>query len=87
MCKHEKIRQHGRDRGFTGSVAVYPYTDENRAAHGGITRQEECVACGARRSLNINQCHVEYGTWGETEAEREARRRVIGSSSVARAVN
>lgn len=76
-CKHEKTRQYGRDYGFSGSVAHPPYTEENPSAHGCISYQEECVACGARRWLNVNGCHIEYGTWGETESEREAQRRVL----------
>ena len=63
----------GPDRCFFGPVAVAPYTDENRAAHGGITCIEECRACGARRTVNRNGWHMEYSPWGETRATRQAQ--------------
>ena len=49
--------------GYTGSVAVYPYTEENRAAHGGVTYHEVC-RCGAERAVNANGLHREYSPWG-----------------------
>ncbi len=70
-CTHEHTHQIGDDHCYTGSVAVEPYTDENRAAHGGITYDIECNACGARRSVNRNQSHVEVSPW---RPSREVRR-------------
>lgn len=65
----------GRHYGFCGSVAVYPYTDENRAASGCITYTETCRDCGAKRSVNANQRHYEYSPWGPSSAEQEASAR------------
>ena len=73
-CQHQHTTE-GPAYAYTGSVARPPYTEENRAAHGNICVTETCSACGARRSVNVNGCHREYGTWGETRAEREARAR------------
>lgn len=70
-CQHSRNHQIGDDWGYTGSVAVYPYTDENRAAHGAITIMVECDLCGARRKENHNQGYVEMSPWGPS---REARR-------------
>lgn len=55
-------------RAFVGPVSV----DENRAAHGNVTMEVECVACGARQMRNVNGVHVETGTWGLTRAQRFA---------------
>ena len=57
--------------GYTGSVARHPFTHENRAAHGGVKFVETCSACGARRPRNENGRHVEYGTWGDSLAQRQ----------------
>jgi hypothetical protein len=70
-CKHSRTTC-GANRCYTGGVAVHPYTDENSAAHGGVTYAEECDQCGARRSVNANGCHVEVSPWGETRAARRA---------------
>lgn len=59
-----------RERAFSHPVA----RDENPAAHGWITRTEEC-ACGARREVNVNQAHREEGPWGPTRDERRAAAR------------
>ena len=48
--------------GFSGPVA-WP---ENRAAHGCIRRVDTC-RCGAKRSTNINQQHIEKGEWKITD--------------------
>jgi hypothetical protein len=61
----------GPDCGFTGSVAVPPYTAENRAAHGCVVTTEVCRVCGAERRVNVNQLHEEYGPWGLCRAARE----------------
>ena len=55
--------------GYTGSVAVHPYTEENRAAHGGVTYHEVC-RCGAERAVNAGQGarlreRIEAGEQGE----------------------
>lgn len=74
-CRHAETREvEGTTRGFSGSVAVAPYTSENPAAHGCVTCQEECAECGARRSLNVNQRHVEYGPWSAATRRRAAGR-------------
>jgi hypothetical protein len=70
ICQHQATREIA-ESGYTGSVAVYPYTAENPAAHGCITVTVECRHCGARRAENRNQWHREYGTWGPTRSERE----------------
>lgn len=68
-CAHTQTRSSG-ERPYSGPVAVQPYTDENPSAHGGTTLTEECQGCGARRSVNRNQRHVEYGSWGKSRAAR-----------------
>src|SRR5690606_6234193 len=73
-CNHARTREL-RTRCFVGSVAGL-YGDENRAAHGNVTVDEECVRCGAQRSVNVNRCHVETGPWGPTRAERVQAARV-----------
>lgn len=65
-CCHERTKDL-RTVGFTGPVS----TDENRAAHGGVTVTVECCDCGARRLENHNQRWVEFGAWGPSRAERE----------------
>lgn len=68
-CLHAQTKSSG-ERPYSGSVAVHPYTDENPSAHGCITVTRECRACGARRDVNINQRHAEYGPWGKSRAAR-----------------
>ena len=65
-CTHAHTTA-GRHYGFSGSVARYPYTDENRAAHGGITYTETCDRCRATRSVNQNGGHSEYSPWRPAE--------------------
>jgi len=74
ICTHDHTTD-GEHRGFVVPVAVHPYTDENRAAHGGITYVETCDRCGARRKVNRNWWHVEVGTWGPDRDTRERRER------------
>lgn len=50
-----------------GSVAVAPYTEENPAAHGGTCHVEQCEQCSARRVVNRNGSHVEFGPWDPME--------------------
>lgn len=69
MCNHEATKT-TRERCFTGGVAVSPYTAENRRAHGGVTMDEACSACGAERAVNTNGSHIEVGPWGPSAAER-----------------
>lgn len=67
-CQHLDTRELST-RGFSGSVND---RDQNPAAHGNVTVTEECLACGARRRVNVNQCHVEEGPWGPSLVERQA---------------
>lgn len=85
MTKHQHIRAAaGPISGYVCSVAVPPYTSENRAAHGCITYDEIC-ACGARRATLQNQTHYEYGTWGpSTEEQRAAAHAAEEAERVAR---
>lgn len=63
-CKHRHAATvPGTDRCYYRGVACHPYTDENRAAHGGIECMERCPDCGAERSVISNGCHREYGIW------------------------
>ena len=43
---------------FTGSVSQH----QNPAAHGCVTVRDEC-SCGAVRLANVNQQHIERGSW------------------------
>ena len=61
-CKHLRTED-GPERCYSGSVAVHPYTAENRAAHGCVTWVETCLECGAERAVNGNYGHREYGPW------------------------
>ena len=54
---------------FTNPVAVPPYTQENRAAHGSIEETEVCT-CRATRQVVSNGRHVEFGPWGKRPADR-----------------
>ena len=74
-CAHQMTSE-GPAYGFSASVALRPYTQENRAAHGGISCTEECVACGAQRSVNHNAGQQEHGPWGESREQREDRARL-----------
>lgn len=66
MHKH-KATSYGPDRCYQAPVG--PPARQNRAAHGGITREERC-SCGATRPVNINGCHEELGSWEEPRATR-----------------
>lgn len=77
-CQHE-IADRKNERGFSGSVAAYPHSDENRAAHGCITYTEVCRNCGAERDVNQNQCHYEYGNYGLSRVDRDERAAKIAS--------
>ena len=69
-CEHRETLV-VQTRGFRGPVS----RDENRAAHGAVTHEERCAACGALRLLNANQGAVEIGPWGPSvDARREAAR-------------
>lgn len=69
---HAPARQ-TRDRCYTETVSVAPYTDECRAAHGGVTYDEIC-ACGVARAVNVNGAHVEEGPWRAPERRFVGRR-------------
>jgi hypothetical protein len=73
-CKHESTTD-GQIYGYNGSVAHHPFTYENPRAHGGVRYTETCDACGAKRLVNSNGLHYEYGTWGPSLAEREREER------------
>lgn len=62
-CSHPKVKT-VETLPFTGSVAVYPYTNENMAAHGNVCLVELCQECAKTRKVNVNQWHVEFGVWG-----------------------
>lgn len=59
-CRHPDHAVAAVDTAFQGPVG----DNENRAAHGNITRTYECRACGGSRSVNINGSHIEEGKWG-----------------------
>lgn len=63
---------------YSSSVAVPPYSEENRAAHGNITETQECELCGAQRQVNINQQHVESSPWLSRE-QQELRERIAAA--------
>lgn len=70
-CKHQNTRT-GDAYGFNGSVAVRPYTEENRAAHGGVRYIETCQDCGASRECNVNGSHEENSPWWTKKDKVEA---------------
>ena len=76
-CAHpaNRHRDVGEPGGFGGSVAVYPYTDENPAGHGNICQLVECTACGGRRNENRNQWHLEVSPWWDERGQRAEERR------------
>ena len=57
-CAHTSVRELGW-HGFSGPVS----RNENPAAHGCISLDEECCACGARRARLVNGRHEEIGDW------------------------
>ena len=77
LCSHPEQRQAdiGEPTCYMGTVAVHPYTDENRAAHGNIHQLVECGQCGGQRYENRNQWHVEVSPWRDARGEREAAER------------
>ncbi len=62
-CPHVRTYEVGSPAGFTGSVAVWGQTDENRAAHGGVRVQEYCPTCRCSRAVNINMWSREVSPW------------------------
>lgn len=56
-----------RTSGYSGPVAVHPYTTEDRRAHGGVEHTERCDSCGAVRRRLDNQGWTELGVWGTAE--------------------
>jgi len=69
-CQHNDTKT-GTPYCYMGSVAEYPYTHENRAAHGSVTYRETCRACGARRQVNHNGVHRECSTWSMSAHDRQ----------------
>ena len=59
--KHEVVTT-TTDRPSFGPVYRTPFTEENKAAHGGLCYSEVC-ACGATRKVNQNGRHFEYAPW------------------------
>ena len=76
-CSHPESKRQdvGDPTGYSCSVAVEPFTDENRAAHGNIRQTVECSACGGRRDENRNQWHLEVSPWRDHRTEIENERR------------
>lgn len=72
-CTHDETTTI-HETGYTGGVAVHPYTLQNPAASGGIRLLVECTACGARRSENHNGQYMEVSPW-ESRSARERRER------------
>lgn len=60
---HVHRSKRSEQRPFTGAVVS---ERQNRAAHGGYCRHEEC-RCGATRRVNVNGQHVERGPWVSAE--------------------
>lgn len=75
-CKHERTEMKS-ETVFQGPVA----REENRRAHGNITRTVGCLDCGATQRSNINQMHVESGPWvmPERAPARHSTGPVVGS--------
>jgi hypothetical protein len=61
-CKHTRTREVSM-HGYSGPVAVHPYTHENRAAHGAVCFTYRCEDCGAERLENSNGRHSEVSPW------------------------
>jgi hypothetical protein len=70
MCVHEQTRV---IRTWCFSWPVAEPGNENPCAHGNVTHEEECRACGARRAVSVNGRHVEHGPWGASRSERRER--------------
>lgn len=92
-CPHTRIKR-GPHYGFQAPVAIWGRTDENPAAHGGVTYTERCLDCLLARHVNANGNHHEYSPWSlrtgllllaAEEREREDRRpkRQIGWGGLA----
>lgn len=62
-CRHQRVKT-SAPGGFSSSVAVYPYTEENQAAHGNICVTEHCPDCLCAREKNLNGGYAEFGLWG-----------------------
>jgi hypothetical protein len=66
MCSHTKTKVIS-EKCFSGSVSK----NQNPAAHGNVCYTEECLYCGLQRDVNVNQNHVEKGSWKESpDSER-----------------
>jgi hypothetical protein len=68
-CKH-KNTDTGEMHGFTEGVAVRHLTQQNPAAHGGVTYRRTCLDCGATRRENSNGREKEYGPWRKAEVTK-----------------
>lgn len=88
-CRHENTRAL-REACFSGPVG----DGDNRAAHGGVRIEVECLSCGARRAENHNGRHAEFGEWWDHAADvaalqadvqrARARAREVGSRELRR---
>jgi hypothetical protein len=77
-CKHKHTREVSM-HGYSGSVAVQPYTYEDRRAHGGVTFTSRCEDCGAERKENSNGRYQEFSPWQlPTEEAIEACKDLYG---------
>jgi hypothetical protein len=61
-CAHARVVE-GKHYSFAVPVHTGGLTDENRAAHGGVTYEQICVDCKAVRKVNQNGDHLEFGVW------------------------
>jgi hypothetical protein len=72
-CAHARV-VHGKHYSFAVPVNTGGVTEENRAAHGGVSYDEICVECKAVRRVNRNGRHFECSAW-----VRPAAREVVES--------
>ena len=81
-CTH-KLTTYTENKCFRHPVAKPPYTEENRAAHGGVTYMQICALCGAQRPTNENGRHVEVGPWSAPAADSLAHREAVAAAITA----
>lgn len=86
-CDHASTRD-VRTTGYNYPVAVPPYTDENRGAHGNVCVRVECETCGAERDELRNGVHEEVSPWGLDRVARAEVARIehAAGQEAARAV-
>ena len=88
-CKHPPAKRHdlGEPRPYNGSVARFPFTDEDRRAHGWIRQLVECGRCGAQRHENRNQSWTEVSPWWDARGDRERAEAAQADERSTRAAN